>query len=750
MSQSVFVPEGVLEKRPIHEFTEKAYLDYSMYVILDRALPHISDGLKPVQRRIIYGMSQLQLDAEAKYKKSARTVGDVLGKFHPHGESACYEAMVLMAQSFSYRYPLIDGQGNWGTADDPKSFAAMRYTECRLKPYARLLLDELDLGTVDWQSNFDGSLQEPLRMPAQIPNVLLNGATGIAVGMATDLLPHNLTEVVKACIHLLDHPKATLEHICHIIQGPDFCNDAEIITPKEEIMSMYKTGNGSIKVRAKYTIDKGDIVITALPYQVSGSRVMEQIAEQIINKKLPMVADIRDESTHEDPTRLVIIPRSNRVDIESLMLHLFATTDLERNYRANFNIIGLDGKPHVYNLLQLLNEWLQYRSQTVKRRLQYQLNKVNERLHILDGFLIAYLNIDKIIKIIREEDEPKALLIKRYKLSDIQAEAILNIRLRQLAKLEESKIKAEQAKLSEEHKRLTSILESDVKFKELLKEEFKQIIKTHGDKRRSPIVIRQSATALKQEQIVANEPLTCILSKQGWVRAAKGHDIDASSLNYHAGDECLIALKGRSQQMVHFFDSTGRCYSLPAHTLPSARGLGEPLTTKLSPPAGATFVGCIISESAQTVLLSTSAGYGFIANSEDLNVKNKTGKHMIKVPSYATLLMPRLIENINEQWIAVVTSEGKLLCFKANELPQLTKGKGNKLIQINTSKLKAGEDKVIAALVLAPSDGLVIYAGKRKLVLKRSELKQYLGARAQAGIKLPKGYQQVVSMDIES
>ena len=615
-----------LEHVPVREFAEKAYLDYSMYVILDRALPHIGDGLKPVQRRIIYAMSELGLKNVSKFKKSARTVGDVLGKFHPHGDMACYEALVLMAQPFSYRYPLIEGQGNFGSPDDPKSFAAMRYTESRLSAYADSLLSELEEGTVDWVPNFDGTLREPSLLPAKLPNVLLNGTTGIAVGMATDIPPHNLREVINAVIHVIDNPDATHSEICKIIPGPDYPTEAEIITPHADIKEMYRTGNGAIRMRAVYTEEDGEIVITALPYQVSGGKVLEQIAQQMQDKKLPLVSDLRDESDHENPTRLVIIPRSNRVDIEELMNHLFATTDLERSYRVNLNMVGLNGRPQVKGLLQILTEWLEYRTATVKRRLQHRLDVITHRLHILAGLMVVYLNLDEVIRIIRKEDEPKPVLMKRFKLSDDQADAILDTKLRHLAKLEEMQIRREQDTLSKERDEIEKTLGSTARLKKLIRQELTVTAEKYGDKRKSPIVVRKEAQAIKETEIIPAEPVTVILSSKGWVRAAKGHEIDPSTLNYKAGDEFLSAAMGRSNQPALFLDSTGRAYSLPAHNLPSARGQGEPLTGKLNPPPGAEFVGALIGEGSQLCIIASDAGYGFIATLEDLFGKNRAGK----------------------------------------------------------------------------------------------------------------------------
>lgn len=738
----------VTEKKPLTEFTEKAYLDYSMYVILDRALPSIADGLKPVQRRIVYAMSELGLKATAKYKKSARTVGDVLGKFHPHGDSACYEAMVLMAQPFSYRYPFVDGQGNWGSPDDPKSFAAMRYTEARLSLYADVLLGELLQGTVDWVDNFDGTLQEPALLPARLPNILLNGATGIAVGMASDILPHNLTEVANACIHLLDTPKADIKTICEYIKGPDFPTEAEIISPSETIRAMYESGNGSIKMRAIYTQEKQNIVITALPYQVSGARVMEQIALQMQQKKLPMVEDLRDESDHEHPTRLVIIPRSNRVDIESLMSHLFATTDLERSYRVNFNMIGLDGKPRVKGLLAILTEWLEFRLATVKRRLQFRLEKVLERIHILEGLLIAYLNIDEVIAIIREHEQPKQGLISRFNLTERQAEAILEMKLRHLAKLEEIKLRGELDELSDERDILQKTLASHSLLKELVKEEITKDRDEFGDPRRSPIITREDSQALKEEDILPNEPITVVLSKNGWVRAAKGHDVDGKELSYKAGDEFKAQTLARTNQQVLFFDGEGKVYSLPGHVLPSARGQGEPLTGKLNPAEGVLFEAIVGGEPEQKVLLATDSGYGFIAKIEDLYVKNRNGKACIKLSENSHILPPRLIPNREQLFVACATNVGRLLIFSLEELPELSRGKGNKLISIPAAKAVSREEYIVDMQVLTTNDSLTVYAGKRHFTLKGEDLTHYKGERGRRGNRLPRGLQNVSQLHV--
>ena len=738
------------ERKPLTEFTEKAYLDYSMYVILDRALPHVADGFKPVQRRIVYAMSELGLKSTSKHKKSARTVGDVLGKFHPHGDSACYEAMVLMAQPFSYRYPFVDGQGNWGSPDDPKSFAAMRYTEARLSAYADVLLGELQQGTVDWVDNFDATMQEPSLLPARLPNVLLNGATGIAVGMSSDILPHNLTEVANACIQLLDNPNVTLAKITQIIKGPDFPTHAEIITPKAAIQSMYETGNGSIRMRAVYTTEKHNIVITALPYQVSGAKVVEQIAAQMQQKKLPMVEDLRDESDHEHPTRLVIIPRSNRVDAEGLMSHLFATTDLERSYRVNFNMIGLDGKPSVKNLLTILQEWLIFRLLTVKRRLQYRLDKVLDRLHVLEGLLIAYLNIDEVIALIREADEPKLALMARFKLSERQADAILEMKLRHLAKLEEIKLRSEHDELSKERDYLQTVLASEERLRALVKEEIIKDRDVFGDARRSPIMEREDSQALKEEDILPNEPITVVLSQKGWVRAGKGYDVDGRELSYKSGDEFKAQTNARSNLQVIFFDNEGKVYTLPGHVLPSARGQGEPLTGKLNPAEGAVFVALTCGEPDDWVLLSNDAGYGFLTQLKELYVKNRNGKACLKLPSNAQILPPRIVTAKDMQQVACVTNTGRLLLFAASELPELTRGKVNKLINISTSKALLREEFVTDIQLIAADGVLTVHAGKRHFTLKAADLALYQGERGRRGNRLPRGLQNVTALEVTS
>ncbi len=731
------------ETLPLHTFTEKAYLDYSMYVILDRALPHIGDGLKPVQRRIVYAMSELGLSARAKFKKSARTVGDVLGKFHPHGDSACYEAMVHMAQPFSFRYPLIDGQGNWGAQDDPKSFAAMRYTEARLSPFSEVLLAELGEGTVEWTANFDGTLQEPVLLPARLPVLLLNGAAGIAVGMATDIPPHNLNEVAAAAIHLLEKPKATVEDLCEHIRGPDYPTGGEIVTPREELLRAYQTGSGSVRIRARYELEGSDIVVTELPWQVSGARVLEQIAAQMTAKKLPMVADLRDESDHENPTRLVIVPRSSRVDAEAIMLHLFATTDLERSYRINMNMIGLDGRPSVKDLRTLLKEWLEFRIGTVTRRLQYRLDKVLDRLHILDGLLIAYLNIDEVIAIIRSEDEPRPVLMERFALSERQADAILDLKLRHLARLEEMKIRGEQEELADERDRLQKTLSSKQRLRTLVKKEIAADAEKFGDERRSALVTRPAAQAMDETTLIPSDPVTVVLSEKGWVRAAKGHDIDPAALSYKAGDAFLAAAQARSNQQVVFLDSTGRAYTLAAHSLPSARGQGEPLTGRFNPPDGATFVGVMAGDPDSLYLLATDAGYGFIARLGDLYARTKAGKSVLSVPKNARVLPPVRVSDPDSDRVAAIDLQGHMLVIPAAEVPRLNRGKGIKIQGVNAKKLAAGEERMVAVVSVPAAGALVLHAGKRHLRLKPSELEAYQGDRGRKGRKLPRGLQRV-------
>jgi len=737
--------EGI-ERVALKEFTEKAYLDYSMYVILDRALPHLGDGLKPVQRRIIYAMSELGLAASAKPKKSARTVGDVIGKFHPHGDTACYEAMVHMAQEFSYRYRIVDGQGNWGSSDDPKSFAAMRYTESRLTAYAHVLLAELGQGTVDWAPNFDGTLQEPKLLPAQLPNLLLNGTTGIAVGMSTDIPPHNIGEVVSALIRLLDAPNTTVRGLCSHIKGPDFPTGGEIITPKSELQQIYASGIGTVRVRATYEIEDGDITITSLPFQASGSRILEQIAAQMQARKLPMVEDLRDESDHENPTRLIITPRSSRVNIDTLMDHLFATTDLERTLRINLNIIGLDGRPAVFNLKDLLSDWLEFRTATVKRRLKYRLEQVEVRLHVLDGRLVAFLNIDKVIKIIRTEDEPKRILMKRFRITEVQAEDILNIRLRQLAKFEEMRIRDEQAALGEERDELGKILKSKARLKKIIREELLAAAEEHGDDRRTAIVERVAAQAMAETDLITSELVTVILSERGWARTAKGLEIDPAALSFKSGDGYLSSARGRSNQQAVFLDSTGRAYSILAHSLASARSQGEPLSGRLKPMDGAVFCGVMIGEAGMRWLVASDAGYGFFLQLEQVYSRNRAGKACLRVPAGGGVVIPAPIGDEDfpgDARIAALSSAGRLLIFPAEDLPELARGKGNKIIGIPSAKYKSGEERMTAVSVLKPGDGLLVFSGQRKMTLKPVDLEHYEGGRGLRGHMLPRGWRKV-------
>ena len=748
MNEDIILSDDGVEQIALRSYTQQAYLNYSMYVINDRALPSIGDGLKPVQRRIIYAMSELGLKASAKFKKSARTIGDVIGKFHPHGDSACYEAMVLMAQPFTYRYPLVDGQGNWGSQDDPKSFAAMRYTESRLRNYADVLLGELGQGTVEWKPNFDGTLDEPEMLPARLPNVLLNGGSGIAVGMATDIPPHNLHEVAQALIHLLDNPKATLQDIGKHIKGPDFPTEAEIITPQSEIEEMYRTGRGTMKARATYVKENGEIVITALPYQVSGAKILEQIAAQMQKKKLPMVVDLKDESDHENPTRIVIVPRSNRVDIDSVMSHLFSTTDLEKNYRVNFNMIGINKRPQVKDLVSLLKEWLQFLTVTVRRRLQFRLDKILDRLHILDGLLIAFLNIDEVIKIIRQEDKPKQALMKAFKISERQSEAILELRLRQLAKLEEIKIKTEQQELSDERKTLEQLLKSATRLKTFIKNEIKTDAEKFGDARRSRLMEREEARAFSETELLSTEPVTIVLSERGWMRSAKGHDVDPRALQYKSGDGFKIAARGKSNQLAIFLDSTGRAYSLPAHTLPSARGQGEPVSGKVNPPSGATFEGVVIGDDDRDVLLASDAGYGFVAKLGDLISKNKSGKAILRLQKGSVLLPAVMIQNYDSDRIVSVTNEGRMLMFPLSQLPRLAKGKGNKIINIPSARVAERIEFVVAMTTVTAEDTLTVYAGRRHHNLKPADLQHYQGERGRRGNKLPRGFQNVDRIEV--
>ncbi|WP_118816831.1 DNA topoisomerase IV subunit A [Haemophilus haemolyticus] len=729
--------EGI-EQMPLRTFTERAYLNYSMYVIMDRALPFIGDGLKPVQRRIVYAMSELGLNATAKYKKSARTVGDVLGKFHPHGDSACYEAMVLMAQPFSYRYPLVDGQGNWGAPDDPKSFAAMRYTESRLSKISEILLSELGQGTVDYQPNFDGTLAEPQYLPARLPHILLNGTTGIAVGMATDIPPHNINEIADAAVMLLDNPKAGLDDVLEIVQGPDFPTEAEIISPKSEIRKIYEQGRGSIKMRATWKKEDGEIIISALPHQSSPSKVIAQIAEQMTAKKLPMLEDIRDEADHENPIRIVLVPRSNRVDTDALMAHLFATTDLEKSYRVNMNMIGLDHKPAVKGLLEILNEWLTFRRTTVTRRLQYRLDKVLSRLHILEGLMIAFLNIDEVIEIIRHEDDPKAELMTRFNLSDEQADAILNLRLRHLAKLEENQLKAEQDELEKERLNLEAILGSERRLNTLIKKEIQEDAKKYASPRMSQLVEREEAKMISESDMTPAEPVTVILSEMGWVRCAKGHDIDPKSLSYKAGDNYRAHACGKSNQAVVFIDSTGRSYALDPLSLPSARSQGEPLTGKLNLPAGATIEYVVMASEQQELLMASDAGYGFICKFEDLIARNKAGKALISLPENAKVMEPKTLASATALVVAM-TSAGRMLIFSAKDLPALSKGKGNKIVTIPAANAKERSELLVKLLLISDQASLEFHSGKRKIVLKPEDLQKFRAERGRKGSTLPRG-----------
>lgn len=750
MDHSMSAPTNQPQQQPVHAFVEQAYRNYSMYVILDRALPHIGDGLKPVQRRIIYAMSELSLKHTAKYKKSARTIGDVLGKYHPHGDSACYEAMALMAQTFSYRYPFVDGQGNWGAPDDPKSFAAMRYTEARLSPYAQALLQELGQGTVDWALNFDGTLEEPKQLPAQVPNVLLNGGSGIAVGMATDIPPHNLKEVVSACVHLINHPKATLDDILTHCPGPDYPTGAEIITNKADLRELYEGGTGSVKIRAVYEKDGQQVVLTALPYQSSGSKILEQIAQQMQAKKLPMVVDLRDESDHETPTRLVIMLRSNRVDVESLMSHLFATTDCERSYRVNFNMIGTDGNPQVKDLLSLLKEWIVFRQVTVKRRLNHELEKITKRLHILDGLLIAFSHLDEFIKIIRTHDDPKPVLMKKFKLSKIQVEAILELKLRQLAKLEEDSIRGQQHTLQARQDELQKILASAKRLNQLMVQELEACAEEYGDERRSVMVERGESKVMAQERLITSEAATVILSQKGWVRAAKGTDVDVSKLSFKSGDGLLALSEGRSNQYVVVFDHTGRSYSVLIDKLPSSRSHGVPLSSLFKSPSGVNFVGMMAGDPARKLVLASDAGYGFVTDLVSLYAKNSAGKHVLKCPEGALMLPPQAMPDAEDALCLMITTEGHVLSFACQQLPVLARGKGNKMIQIPSAQAKSREVYVSHMVVLMPTDSLLLTAGQQRLTLKPKDIKHYQGDRGRRGLKLPRGMRVVDQVEVLS
>ena len=739
---------GDVERVPLRRYTEKAYLDYSMYVINDRALPHVGDGLKPVQRRIVYAMSELGLNAAAKYAKSARTVGDVLGKFHPHGDSACYEAMVLMAQPFSYRYPLVDGQGNWGAPDDPRSFAAMRYTEARLARFAEVLLAELGQGTVDWVANFDGTLDEPKVLPARLPVLLLNGVSGIAVGMATDVPPHNAREIAAACIRLLEDPEAGLDALLEHVHGPDYPTGAEIVTAREELRALYDTGRGSVRARSRWQLEQGEIVITALPHQVSPARVLEQIAAQMQAKKLPMVVDLRDESDHENPTRLVVVPRSNRVDTDRLMAHLFATTYLERSYRVNLNCIGLDGRPGVRGLRAILTDWLAFRRETVRRRIQFRLDRIAERLHVLEALLVAYLDVDEVIRIVREAEKPREALMERFSLTELQANAILELRLRQLARLEEIRIQGEKDSLEAEQDDLARTLGSPRRLRSLLVRELKKVAEEHGDDRRSPLVEREEARAFAEEDLLSTEPITVILSEKGWVRSAKGHEIDPRELAYRTGDGFGHLARGRSNDALLFLDTTGRAYSLPPHTLPSARGQGEPLTGRLSPPSGAGFAGVVMGGPRTAVLLASSAGYGFVARLQDVVSKHRTGKTVLTLPKGAAVLPPRAVADPERDLLVAVSTAGRMLAFPVAELPELARGKGNKILSVPKAAFEAGEEALLAVVAMPPAAELVVHAGQRYLRLKAGDLGAYRGERARRGNRLPRGFQKVDRVEV--
>ena len=723
------------ENRSVAEFTEQAYLNYAMYVIMDRALPHISDGLKPVQRRIVYAMSELGLKHSGKPKKSARTVGDVLGKYHPHGDSACYEAMVLMAQPFSYRYPFIEGQGNWGSPDDPKSFAAMRYTEAKLSQYSEVLLSELGQGTVEWQDNFDGSLKEPVTLPARVPNILMNGTTGIAVGMATDIPPHNLREVIKGTIALIRNPNTSEAKLAEYIPGPDLPTKAEIITSKDELLKIQSTGRGSYRMREVYTVEKNEIIITELPYQVSGSKIITQIADQMQAKKLPLVSDLRDESDHVNPTRLVIVLRSNRVDADTVMSHLFATTDLESSYRVNLNMIGADGRPQVKSIRKILLEWIGIRKETVTRRLQYHLNKIEKRLHILAGLLIAYLDIDTVIRIIREEDHPKAVLIQTFKIDETQAEAILELKLRHLAKLQEMEIRQEQDELSARAALIREQLANPESLKNLIIGELKEDAKKFGDERRSPIVEREGAVQMREQDLIPAEPVTVILSEAGWIRSAKGADVDAEKLNYRAGDQYLSHASGKSNQRVYILDETGRSYALAINSLPSARGLGEPLSSKLSPANGVSFIQILVEEDDQEIIAISSKGYGFKTQAKQLDTNAKAGKAFLSIPEGGKALP--LLVNPDCSHLALLTDTGRLLVLPVSELPSLNKGKGNKLIQLEQ------DEQLLSMTTLNLNEIIQVIAGQKILNIKPGDLDKYLGKRASKGQLLPRGYQKV-------
>ena len=738
-----------LDKQSIKKYAENAYLNYSMYVILDRALPNIGDGLKPVQRRILYAMSELGLNASSKYKKSARTVGDVIGKFHPHGDSAAYEAMVLMAQDFSFRYPFVDGQGNWGSQDDPKSFAAMRYTESKLTKFSDLLIDELKQGTVDWQPNFDGSLLEPIIFPAKVPSILLNGTTGIAVGMATDIPSHNMTEVIDATIHVLENPKTSIDQILKYIKGPDFSNKAPIVASPEDLNEMYSTGRGAFKMKCAWKKEGNDIIVTDLPHQTSGSKVLEQISNQMINKKLPMIVDLRDEGDHEEPTRLVISLKSNRVNAEDLMNHLYASTDLQKNYRGNFNLISLKGSPKVYSIKDLLSDWIAFRKTTVTRKLEHRLDQVDDRLHILEGLLIVYLDLDKVIKIIRQSDDPKIELTKKFKISDIQANAILEIKLRQLAKLEQIKLEEERDALKEEKKELEKILNSKARLKTFIKNELKEIKENFGDDRNSPIIESSSAKMFSEEDTITSDPVTIVLSNAGWIRSAKGHEIDPSTLSYRGEDKLKDFSRGRNNQPCVFIDALGKAYTLPAHTLPSARGLGEPLTGRVTSSSGVEFMSVAIGKGEDKFLIANTSGYGFLANFEDMISNKKTGKAFMKVPDGAEILPCEKIMQ-DDKYVAAVTNFGKLLIFNLDELTVLAKGKGTKIINIPKKQFVEKKERLIIVKPFSEGSKLNIQRDNGNIrAFSSKELEGFKLERAKRGRSLPQGYKRVLSITVE-
>ena len=736
----------------LKQYAEESYLNYAMYVILDRALPNIGDGLKPVQRRILYAMSELGLDAGSKYKKSARTVGDVIGKFHPHGDGAAYEAMVLMAQNFSFKYPFVDGQGNWGSQDDPKSFAAMRYTESKLTKFADLLISELKSGTVDWQPNFDGSLLEPIIFPAKLPSILLNGTSGIAVGMATDIPSHNINEVIDSTIYILENPKAELEDILKIIKGPDFSNNSPIIASKEDLKEIYSTGKGGFKIQAQWAQEKNQIVINALPYQASGSKIIEQIADQMMKKKIPMVVDLVDEGDHKEPIRLVITLKSNRVNAEDVMNHLFASTDLQKSYRTNMNLISLKGGPRVFPLVNLLKEWLVFRKDTVTRKLEHRLDQVNDRLHILEGLLIVYLDLDKVIKIIRESDEPKKDIIKAFALSEIQANSILEIKLRQLAKLEQARLEKERDTLVAEQDEIEKILNSKTMLKTLIKKELTEIKENFGDERKSPIIENSDAKVFSEEETLVTEPITIVLSGAGWIRSAKGHEIDPVSLSYRGDDILQDFSRGKSNQMCVFLDSNGKAYSLPSHSLPSARGMGDPITGRVSADSGVKFVSSLIGNDDDKYMIMNTAGYGYISEFKNMVSNKKSGRAFMKIPNNADLLKAIRVRD-DHVYIAAISNIGRLLIFKIDELPMLAKGKGNKIINIPTAKFVAKEEFMAHAQLISLSSSLRIdRVGKGSLTLKLKDLENYISSRAKRGNMLPQGYRKVIGMaeEVES